>query len=132
MRIATIGVIAFAGLLAGCSRSSASGGAHGDHARFSGVGVYDAGRMWQHMAAQDPKDPALARLADDEHIIAVVDGRTGEVRQCGDHSGYCVTMNPWAGPVPQGLPVRLLKHAADFEAGPVDAERKPLPAASGK
>jgi hypothetical protein len=67
-------------------------------------------------------DPAAAKLEDDEHIIVVMDSHTGEVRQCGDHSGYCVAMNPWAGDGSRmRLPVKLTKHAADLDAEARDA-----------
>ena len=62
-------------------------------------------------------DAAMARLEDDEHIIVVLDSHTGEVRQCGDHSGFCVSMNPWTGTGAQvALPAKLTKHAADLAA----------------
>jgi hypothetical protein len=62
-------------------------------------------------------DPALAKLQDDEHVIVVMDSHTGEVRQCGDHSGHCVSMNPWTSEGGQAsLPVKLGKHAADLDA----------------
>ncbi|MEO6040308.1 MAG: hypothetical protein ABIP41_00215 [Croceibacterium sp.] len=60
-----------------------------------------------------PSDPAAATIADDEHVIVVVDSITGEVRQCGDHSGYCVAMKPWSG---GSSPAMLSKHAADLAA----------------
>jgi hypothetical protein len=74
--------------------------------------------MWAEMPRPTAKaDPAAARLEDDEHIIVVVDSHTGEVRQCGDHSGYCVAMNPWTRTGPQTtLPVKLEKHASDLAA----------------
>jgi len=86
--------------------------------RYSGIGTYAAGRLWAQMAGvQAPTDPAAARLEDDEQIIVVVDSHTGEVRRCGDYSGVCVSMNPWAD---QGTrtaaPVKLTKHAADLDA----------------
>jgi len=86
--------------------------------RYAGIGTYDAGRLWGQMAGiAAPSDPTAAKLEDDEHVIVVVDSHTGEVRQCGDHSGICVAMDPWAG---QGsrtaAPVKLKKHAADLAA----------------
>jgi len=67
------------------------------------------------MAVSDPpNDPAAATIADDEHVIVVVDSRTGEVRQCGDHSGYCVRFDPWQERGAPVAPVRLSKHAADL------------------
>ena len=86
--------------------------------RYSGIGIYEAGRLW----SQAKVDPATqmagkAGLADDEHVIVVVDSRTGEVRQCGDHSGVCVAMNPWSGGrSATKLPVELTKNAADLDA----------------
>lgn len=69
------------------------------------------------MRESEPGDTALAKLQDDEHVIVVIDSHTGEVRQCGDHSGYCVSMNPWGGQASGAmLPVKLSKHAADLDA----------------
>lgn len=104
-------------LLSGCNSSPEASSPESKSAgRFSGIGVFEVGRLWAEIAASTPKaDPALARLADDEHIIVVLDSHTGEVRQCGDHSGYCVAMNPWKGAGAQAtLPVRLTKHASDL------------------
>jgi hypothetical protein len=68
-------------------------------------------------AVNEPSDPAAARIADDEHVIVVVDSHTGEVRQCGDYSGACIAMNPWArNGSPNAAPIRLTKHAADLAA----------------
>ncbi|MEO6360922.1 MAG: hypothetical protein ABIO43_10160 [Sphingomicrobium sp.] len=59
----------------------------------------------------------MAKLEDDENVIVVIDSQTGEVRQCGDHSGFCVTMTPWAAQGPRtAAPVKLKKHAADLDA----------------
>ena len=116
MRIAILLASTMA-LLSGCKeQNSGPLEANSARGRYAGIGVYQAGRMWGHMAAQDPRDSTLARIADDEHIIAVVDSRTGEVRQCGDHSGYCVTTNPWSGPPPPTLPIKLAAHAKDLDA----------------
>jgi hypothetical protein len=74
--------------------------------------------MWARIANADaPKSPAAARLKDDEQVIVVVDTKTGEVRRCGNLSGCCVGMNPWARPLsgPQTVPLSVLKHAEDFE-----------------
>lgn len=102
--------------------------------RYTGIGVVSAGRMWSQRAITTPvSDPAAATLADDEHIIVVVDTHTGEVRQCGDQSGICVTMNPWSGAPPAGLPAKLKRHATDLdipiEAVPDDTTPKASPAA---
>lgn len=86
--------------------------------RYAGIGTFDAGRLWQQMkGAPTTQDSAAAKLADDEHVIVVLDSHTGEVRQCGDHSGYCVSMNPWAANGSgASVPVNLAKHAADLDA----------------
>ena len=117
MRKRVIITAAFCILLFGCRQApeAPSGGTKGP-GRFAGIGVFDAGRLWAQMAAAGPKaDTAAARLEDDEHIIVVLDSHTGEVRQCGDHSGYCVAMNPWTSPKAT-LPVKLTKHASDLAA----------------
>ena len=117
-------VYALAVVIAGCALSGCGGPADAPNSgarspgRYSGIGTYDAGRLWAHIAGVEaPSDPAAAKLEDDEHVIVVIDSHTGEVRQCGDYSGVCVAMNPWAG---QGsrtaAPVKLAKHAADLAA----------------
>ena len=105
--------------LAGCHHAPEAASNNGLHpGRYSGIGVFDAGRLWAEMSAPGSKaNPAMATLKDDEHIIVVLDSHTGEVRQCGDHSGYCVAMNPWMRSGPQNtLPVKLAKHASDLAA----------------
>jgi hypothetical protein len=102
-------------LLASCGGADAYTGAdvRKGSGRYSGIGVFDAGRLWAQMrGAPKPADDASATLADDEHVIVVLDSQTGEVRQCGDHSGYCVSMKPWAGGADA---VKLEKHAADLD-----------------
>lgn len=106
-------------LLTGCHQAPQAASNNVLHpGRYSGIGVFDAGRLWAEMSGPGSKaDAATARLADDEHIIVVLDSHTGEVRQCGDHSGYCVAMNPWTRTGPQTtLPVKLAKHASDLAA----------------
>lgn len=119
MRTRASGILAISCLLSACgdaaevapSTSKPSG-------RYAGIGTYDTGRLWAEMEGSEASsEPKLARLQDDEHVIVVIDSHTGEVRQCGDYSGFCVTMTPWTG---QGsrteAPVRLRKHAADLAA----------------
>ncbi|QYE33525.1 hypothetical protein KZX46_01815 (plasmid) [Polymorphobacter sp. PAMC 29334] len=102
--------------LAGCGKQEPSSGPPRNSGRFTGIGVFDAGRLWAKMnIARAKPDAADAGIEDDEHVIVVLDSHTGEVRQCGDHSGYCVEMNPWSGTKGQGmLPAKLTKHASDF------------------
>jgi hypothetical protein len=70
---------------------------------------------------------------DDQAIIVVVDSATGEIRSCGDLSGYCIGQNPWKKPLAsgQGAPVALApagKGAADAAAAPTAAAAAPASA----
>lgn len=133
----TSGLILASTLLSGCQRGdvTTSGSSHG---RFVGVGIYAPGAPWAQMVlAQQPASAATARLIDDQAIIVVTDSSTGEIRACGDMSGYCVGMNPWNSPLAQSQlsPVRLTAHAkapesmngatnaADNEAAPAATSR---------
>ena len=104
--------------LTGCQKGSAAGGApQGHQGRYAGIGLYSADRLWAEMKLPDkPKDAAAATTADDQTIIVVVDSETGEVRQCGNMSGYCVGMNPWTGPLgkERTAPASLNKHLAEL------------------
>ncbi|MBT2186405.1 hypothetical protein [Sphingobium nicotianae] len=109
--------------LAGCNQMTASneaGGMGDGNGRYAGVGIYPADRLWNEVqGAPEEKDAAAAKLADDGQIIVLVDRQTGEVRQCGNRSGFCTAMNPWsgrsAGDVPSA-PVRLSRHADQLDA----------------
>lgn len=118
MHLRRLGLFLSACVLAGCNQHEASSAGPKSPGRYAGIGTFDAGRLWGQMTGSSSNsDPALAKLQDDEHVIVVMDSHTGEVRQCGDHSGYCVSMNPWAtGGGQASLPVKLGKHAADLDA----------------
>ena len=91
------------------------------HGRYAGIGVYSPGVLWAKMVRTgQPADPVKARTSDDEHVIVVVDSDTGEIRQCGDLSGYCVGMNPWTRTLLQSqtLPASLTAHAAEPAQAP--------------
>jgi hypothetical protein len=111
VRISTTGLIlTSAALLAGCNRLTSEAGPH--HGRYLGVGIYAAGEAWSRMKVPATSGkPTAARTADDEQIIVVVDSNTGEIRQCGDMSGYCTGMNPWSKALlaSQQAPVDLAK-----------------------
>jgi hypothetical protein len=114
-------ITAFALALCACNRPAGSAlfgqGPHGRIGRYAGVGLYPAGSMWSQLAAAAaPKDAAAARVTDDEQVIVVIDSQTGELRQCGNLSGYCIGLNPWAKPLAttQAAPAPLLKHAAEL------------------
>jgi hypothetical protein len=83
-------------LLWGCEAKNEAAETANVEGRYQGIGVYNAGSGWARMTVP-PAEPGsrAARLADDDHVIVVTDSRTGEVRQCGDLSGYCIRLNPW-------------------------------------
>src|SRR5258708_7014775 len=63
------------------------------HGRYLGVGIYGPGKPWTRMVAdQTSKSDAVARPIDDQVIIVVADSQTGELRACGDLTGYCIGM----------------------------------------
>ena len=117
MKAVWLAVVFPALCLGACDRpgSLESGSERG---RFAGVGIYSADRMWSQIIGADAtKSPATARLKDDTEVIVVADTRTGELRQCGNLSGFCVGMNPWSKPLAQArsAPLSVLKHEEDFE-----------------
>lgn len=121
--------------LAGCKKpaSDAADGETAARGRYLGVGVYSANSLWSKMVtANTATDLAKAGLRDDEHIIVVVDSRTGEVRQCGDMSGYCIGMNPWSGPLDatRAAPVNLIEHAAPAHADTASPAAEPAVSAA--
>jgi hypothetical protein len=115
----SIGFALAALALGGCKKNPASDawlGLSSDqgHGRFAGIGIYSPGAGWTKMVAGQPaSDGPAAQLADDDAVIVVVDSRTGEVRGCGNMTGYCIGMNPWKGPLPPGqvAPVPLTTHS---------------------
>lgn len=125
MRIVAISLaLMSAGLLAGCNRQFSELGAH--HGRYLGVGIYVVGEAWSRMVVPSPAGkPTAARTADDEHVIVVVDSNTGEIRQCGDMSGYCTSMNPSSKALlaSQQAPVDLAKRTAPEAATPTTAAK---------
>jgi hypothetical protein len=103
------------------------------HGRYAGVGIYPADRTWTKMsAAAAPANKATATLSDDQTVIVVVDSDTGELRQCGNMSGYCTGMNPWTSPLSRSrtAPVAVGEHAPEKTAdrsGAVEAARETTP-----
>lgn len=118
MRIAIFAPLLITCVLAGCDQHDASSGGPKSPGRYAGIGTFDAGRLWQEMrGAPQSQDKSAANLADDEHVIVVLDSHTGEIRECGDHTGFCVAMNAWAaGAKTAASPVLLNRHAADIAA----------------
>lgn len=114
----TFGLLLLALCAGACNQSPASDPVPHRGGRYQGIGVYGAGRMWQHIVAQEPAgDGRAARTMDDEVVIAVVDSQTGEIRQCGNISGHCIAMNPWAVPLGRDrtLPINLDAHLRELE-----------------
>jgi len=70
-------------------------------------------RQWTKLVrTQQSNDPQTAQPIDDQVIIVVQDSATGEVRACGDLTGYCVGMNPWKSALvsAQIAPLKLIEH----------------------
>jgi len=107
--------------LAGCQKKEEAAaspfGGLGQRGRFVAVGLYEPGQMWEQLTAAAPSDPAQATLKDDEQVIVAMDSATGELRQCGNLSGHCIGLNPWAKPLAagHGAPTPLLKHAQQLQ-----------------
>ena len=126
MRLLIVAVAIAAGL-GGCVKKSDSEAADeaSNHGRYVGIGTYYAGRLWQKMVGADNvKDAAAAKLVDDDQIIVVVDSRTGEVRQCGNMTGYCTGLNPWLKPLSaaQAAPVKLTVHEDQLTNEPIKVQ----------
>src|SRR5271156_1596588 len=83
--------------LTGCKRADWSPLSDASpHGRYLGVGIYSPGKQWTRLVGnQTPKSDAVARPIDDQVIVVVADSETGELRACGDLTGYCIGMNPW-------------------------------------
>lgn len=112
------GLLLLTACLAGCGAIPDQGASPPAQGRYNGIGLYSAGDMWQRLVADGlPRDSTAATLRDDEVVIVVVDSRTGEVRQCGNITGYCIGSNPWARPLgrAQALPINVTEHRADVE-----------------
>jgi len=114
MKPLAIGAAMFvaAGLF-GCDKPKLESSTH--HGRYVGIGIYNPSRQWTKMVGADaPKVTPTARTIDDQAILVVEDSDTGEIRACGDLTGYCIGMNPWAHALSssQNVPVSLTEHEA--------------------
>jgi hypothetical protein len=97
------------------------------HGRYVGIGIYSPGTPWTKVvAAQQAKQTAASAAIDDQAIIVVTDSNTGEIRACGDLTGYCVGMNPWNKALvsTQMAPINLTEHVKPPE--PAAAANAPL------
>ncbi|WCT75167.1 hypothetical protein PQ455_08105 [Sphingomonas naphthae] len=120
-------IVILAPALAGCDRPQGMA-PDPTRGRYAGVGIYAADKLWSHVEGSKPADPAIASPADDEYIIVVSDTQTGEIRQCGNHSGRCVSLKAWGKDAASSLPVRIDQHLADLTtADALAPERKATP-----
>lgn len=106
--------------LGACKKPSPILADSGHHGRYVGVGIYTPSTPWTKLVtASGASSASAAKQSDDQAIIVVVDSDTGEVRACGDLSGYCVGMNPWRAGLAkaQSAPVDLTEHAKVTEDG---------------
>lgn len=82
-----------------------------DGGRYRGIGIASPGKQWTKLAdAPKPGDAKTATLADDDYVVFVTDSQTGEVRECGNRSGFCIRFQPWQRPAPLA-PLALTNHA---------------------
>jgi hypothetical protein len=113
MKLGIFGVVAIAAAgLAACHGQTVSQNAS-HHGRYVGIGIYEPQAPWTKMvAAAAAKPTAAAQPIDDQAIVVVEDSDTGEVRACGDMTGYCIGMKPWAKPLgaAQIAPINLSEH----------------------
>ena len=101
---------------------------------YVAVGIYTPGAPWRRLvagSAQTSANTALARTADDQAVIVVQNSLTGDIRACGDLTGYCVGTNPWVRRPGQLTPVSLTDHqpteaeqAAKQQADDAEAAKK--------
>jgi hypothetical protein len=99
------------------------------HGRYVGIGIYGPGVPWTRMvAAQKAKQTPAAVPIDDQAILVVTDSDTGEIRACGDLTGYCIGMNPWnKALVPSQIaPISLTEHVKppEADAAPAASSRR--------
>jgi hypothetical protein len=133
MKLAVTGLAALC--LSACDKIEQPNSPAARHGRYVGVGTYPAGQLWSKMVvANRPANAAAATMADDQQIIVVVDSLTGEIRECGDLTGYCIGMNPWRAALSpaQSTPVGLSAHASDLADGAERASADGAPADSTK
>lgn len=137
MKASSFAVLVTVMALGGCG-PRVDGTTHAPSGRYSGVGLYPADRTWTKMSAADkPADKATATVSDDQIVIVIVDSNTGELRHCGNMSGYCIGMNPWTRQLgkSQAAPISVVEHApektvdrpasASNEAAPAETDEAP-------
>lgn len=119
--------------LAGCNRITEPMSDPRSHGRYAGIGIYGPGESWKRMvAARQTKASPAAKTIDDQAIVVVIDSTTGEVRSCGDMTGYCIGMAPWKTPLARSqiAPIDLTEHVKPIEAESAASAVSEAPAAS--
>ena len=99
--------------LSGCRGGAVWPSSGEGRGRYVGVGIYAPTAQWRQLVgSQQPSSPAAAQRGDDQVILVTADSTTGELRACGDLSGYCVGFNPWKAPLGalQTSPVSVAAH----------------------
>lgn len=92
-------VIGMGAILAACNREAVESAAHHRGGRYEGIGVATPGEAWSRIAdAPKSGSDKLATLRDDDYVVFVTDTQTGEVRECGNRSGFCIRIRPWDKP----------------------------------
>ncbi len=117
--------------LAGCRGGAVWPSPGEGRGRYVGVGIYTPTAQWRQLVGnQQPTLPAAAQRGDDQVILVTADSKTGELRACGDLSGYCVGFNPWKAPLGalQTAPVSVAAHGVGDGAVANTADNSAAPA----
>lgn len=104
--------------VAGCRKveTSAYTSSNRSEGRYHGVGIAVPGDQLRKIAdAPEPTFDKAATLRDDDYVIFVTDTKTGEVRECGNRSGFCVKIQPWTKSAPEA-PLALTEHSKESDA----------------
>jgi hypothetical protein len=98
--------------LAGCRGGAAWPSSGEGRGRYVGVGIYTPTSQWRQLVGAQQSSSPAAQRGDDQVILVTADSTTGELRACGDLSGYCVGFNPWKAPLGalQTAPVSVAAH----------------------
>lgn len=115
MRVALIST-AFL-ILTSCDQLPVADSKDSDPGRYHAVGIYSAGTSWKALKADEKNLPDLtAHIRHDEVVIVTIDGKTGEMRQCGNYSGFCVKLNAWDKAPPASTPVQFATEPSTGES----------------
>lgn len=131
--IVVCAALAAATALGGCKKAADGSlefaGAQHQKGRYQGAGVYTPGDAWRQLNDVQQSN-GVPKTANDQAIIVVVDSDTGELRACGDLSGYCVGMNPWSKDLmaAQKSPVAVTPVVVDDAAASTTAAADKTPA----